>query len=91
VNGKKLRGFRDPEDLRALVQRELENARAVVRQRRIARADLFEHLTREGSRRPVLLAPPPDAPEPGTKRRATVQDLRPNTGALPAPRSADGD
>jgi hypothetical protein len=90
VNGKKLRGLRDPEDLRNLVRRELENARTTVRDRRITRRDLFDHLTRDGSRQPVLLAPPPDDQEPGIKRRATVQDLRPNTGALPPPRAADG-
>lgn len=62
VNGKRLRGFRSPADLIALVSRELERARALVRTDHVRPADVYDRLTREGARRSVFIdaAPVPD-------------------------------
>ena len=87
VNGKRLRTFRSPDDLRALVERELQSARALVRDQRIRPADVYEHLTRNGALRPVFLpAERPAAPAAPTgprRRSATVDDLRPGKLDLP--------
>lgn len=84
VNGKRLRGFRSPEPLVALVDRELERARALVRDERVPRAALYDRITRDGARQPVFLAAEGDAGG-GPRRGATVQDLRPSQTILPAP------
>jgi len=54
VNGKRQRGLPSPDALATLVDRELDRARAVVRSEGVRPADVYDHLTRAGARRPVF-------------------------------------